>query len=235
MANASTTGYGFRSVMATGSTPATQGQAEYQLFDGDGGAFNKIWKNDPVSLNDGGAVSAEAGFLHCAAFATTDDGKAGGNSYNSAGTSPKLAGIFNGAFYVDASTSKPTWVNALNSGTEFGTHYNTGSTNGIAFVIDNPNVLFEAQEDSTEIGASWPDERGSNANFVSTHAGSTKTGRSKQELASSDVGATAANFRVVELSKDPDNSDTASANCNFLVRVNEGLYYDNAAGIEEAK
>jgi len=27
MANASTTGYGFRSVMATGSTPATQGQA----------------------------------------------------------------------------------------------------------------------------------------------------------------------------------------------------------------
>jgi len=33
------------------------------------------------------------------------------------------------------------------------------------------------------------------------------------------------------LSKDPDNSDTASPNCNFLVRINEGLYYDNAAGI----
>ena len=66
---------------------------------------------------------------------------------------------------------------------------------------------------------------------MSTHSGSTKTGRSKQELDSSDIQAAAANFRIVEVSKDPDNSDTASANCNFLVRINEGLYYSNTAGI----
>ena len=133
-----------------------------------------------------------------------------------------ILGVFNGCFYT-ADSGKPTWSKYWPA--------STSATDAVAFVIDNPNVLFEAQEDSTEIGASWPDERGSNANFVATHSGSTKTGRSKQELDSSDVGATAANFRVVELSKDPDNSDTASANCNFLVRLNEGLYYSNTAGI----
>ena len=133
-----------------------------------------------------------------------------------------ILGVFNGCFYT-ADSGKPTWSKYWPA--------STSATDAVAFVIDDPNVLFEAQEDSTEIGASWPDERGSNANFVATHSGSTKTGRSKQELDSSDVGATAANFRVVELSKDPDNSDTASANCNFLVRLNEGLYYSNTAGI----
>ena len=133
-----------------------------------------------------------------------------------------ILGVFNGCFYT-ADSGKPTWSKYWPA--------STSATDAVAFVIDNPNVLFEAQEDSTEIGASWPDERGSNANFVATHSGSTKTGRSKQELDSDNITAATANFRIVELSKDPDNSDTASANCNFLVRVNEGLYYDNAAGI----
>ena len=133
-----------------------------------------------------------------------------------------IVGVFNGCFYTD-STGKPNWSKYWPA--------STTSTDAVAFVVDDPNVLFEAQEDSTDIGASWPANRGSNANFVSTHAGSTKTGRSKQELDSDNITAATANFRIVELSKDPDNSDTASANCNFLVRVNEGLYYDNAAGI----
>ena len=133
-----------------------------------------------------------------------------------------IVGVFNGCFYTD-STGAPNWSKYWPA--------STTSTDAVAFVVDDPNVLFEAQEDSTDIGASWPANRGSNANFVSTHAGSTKTGRSKQELDSDNITAATANFRIVELSKDPDNSDTASANCNFLVRVNEGLYYDNAAGI----
>ena len=133
-----------------------------------------------------------------------------------------ILGVFNGCFYTD-STGAPNWSKYWPA--------STTSTDAVAFVVDDPNVLFEAQEDSTDIGASWPANRGSNANFVSTHAGSTKTGRSKQELDSDNITAATANFRIVELSKDPDNSDTASANGNFLVRVNEGLYYDNAAGI----
>ena len=133
-----------------------------------------------------------------------------------------ILGVFNGCFYTD-SNGAPNWSKYWPA--------STTSTDAVAFVVDDPNVLFEAQEDSTDIGASWPANRGANANFVSTHSGSTATGRSKQELDSSDIQAAAANFRIVEVSKDPDNSDTASANCNFLVRINEGLYYSNTAGI----
>ena len=133
-----------------------------------------------------------------------------------------ILGVFNGCFYTD-STGKPTYSKYWPA--------STTATDAVAYVIDDPNVLFEVQEDSTDIGSSWPDNRGANANFVSTHSGSTKTGRSKQELDSSDIQAAAANFRIVELSKDPDNSDTTAANCNFLVRINEGLYYGNTAGI----
>jgi hypothetical protein len=139
-----------------------------------------------------------------------------------AAAATNILGVFNGCFYTD-STGKPTYSKYWPA--------STTATDAVAYVVDNPDVLFEAQEDSTNIGSSWPDNRGANANLVSTHAGSTKTGRSKQELDSSDIQAATAQFRIVELSKDPDNSDTASANCNFLVRVNEGLYYDNAAGI----
>ena len=139
-----------------------------------------------------------------------------------AAAATNILGVFNGCFYTD-STGKPTYSKYWPA--------STTATDAVAYVIDNPDVLFEAQEDSTNIGSSWPDNRGANANLVATHAGSTKTGRSKQELDSSDIQAATSQFRIVELSKDPDNSDTASANCNFLVRVNEGLYYDNAAGI----
>ena len=133
-----------------------------------------------------------------------------------------ILGVFNGCFYT-ADSGNPTWSKYWPA--------STSATDAVAFVIDDPNVLFEAQEDNTEIGASWPDMRGTNANLVSTHSGSTKTGRSKQELDSSDAQAATSQFRIVEVSKDPDNSDTASANCNFLVRINEGLYYSNTAGI----
>ena len=147
----------------------------------------------------------------------------GGVEVHADGGTVPIVGVFQGCSYTDPTTKEQVYKNYYPA--------STNTSDIFAYVIDDPNVLFEAQEDSTDIGSSWPDNRGSNANFVSTHSGSTKTGRSKQELDSSDIGATAANFRIVELSKDPDNSDTTAANCNFLVRLNEGLYYSNTAGI----
>ena len=47
--------------------------------------------------------------------------------------------MFNGAFYIDSSTSKPTFANSVAASTTFGTDYNTGSNDGIGFVNDNPN------------------------------------------------------------------------------------------------
>ena len=139
-----------------------------------------------------------------------------------AAAATNLIGVFNGCFYTD-STGKPTYSKHWPA--------STVASDAVAFVIDDPNVLFEVQEDSTNIGASWPDNRGSNADLVSTHAGSTAIGRSKQELDSSTITAATAQFRVVDVVSDEYNNDTASANGNYLVRINEGLHYANTAGI----
>ena len=133
-----------------------------------------------------------------------------------------LIGVFNGCFYTD-STGKPTYSKYWPA--------DTVASDAVAFVIDDPNVVFEAQEDSTNMGASWPANRGSNADLVSTHAGSTKTGRSGMELDSSSITAATAQFRIVDVVSDEYNSETSSANGNYLVRINEGLHYANTAGI----
>ena len=133
-----------------------------------------------------------------------------------------LIGVFNGCFYTD-STGKPTYSKYWPA--------DKVASDAVAFVIDDPNVVFEAQEDSTNIGASWPANRGSNADLVSTHAGSTKTGRSGMELDSSSITAATAQFRIVDVVSDEYNNETSSANGNYLVRINEGLHYANTAGI----
>ena len=52
-------------------------------------------------------------------------------------------------------------------------------------------------------------------------AGSSSTGRSTQELDTSTAG-TSGQFKQIGLSKDPDNSDTSSANVNVYVIPNTG-------------
>tara|TARA_R100000988_G_scaffold75555_1_gene40014 strand:- start:236 stop:820 length:585 start_codon:yes stop_codon:yes gene_type:complete len=139
-----------------------------------------------------------------------------------AAAATNLIGVFNGCFYTD-STGKPTYSKYWPA--------DTVASDAVAFVIDNPNVIFVAQEDSTDIGASWPANRGSNADLVSTHAGSVKTGRSGQELDSSTITAATAQFRIIDLDTDEYNNESSSANGNYLVRINEGLHYANTAGI----
>jgi len=135
-----------------------------------------------------------------------------------------LIGVFNGCFYT-TDGGVPTYSNYWPA--------SQSSSDAKAFVITDPNVVFEAQEDNTEIGstATHPAQVGSNADFVSTHAGTTAAGRSKQELDSSTITNAAANLRIIGKSTDPENSDATAANCNWYVRFNEHLHYDNVAGI----
>jgi len=135
-----------------------------------------------------------------------------------------LIGVFNGCFYTD-STGKPTYSRYWPA--------STTSTDAKAFVITDPNVVFEAQEDNTEIGstAAHPAQVGSNADFVSTHAGTTAAGRSKQELDSSTITNAAANLRIIGKSTDPENTDATSANCNWYCRLNEHHYTLNVDGV----
>ena len=57
MANASTPGFGLRTVMTLGNTPATSGQSEYKIKSGLGVG---IFKNNPVSIQDS---SGDEGYI----------------------------------------------------------------------------------------------------------------------------------------------------------------------------
>ena len=58
-------------------------------------------------------------------------------------------------------------------------------------------------------------------------AGSTINGHSVMEIGGTS-GFTTAQFRIVRLTGDPSNSDTGNANSNWVVRLNESIYYNSA-------
>jgi len=142
MAN-QTGGFGFRQAPTVGSTPATGGQAEYKIKSGLGVG---IFQNNPVSQQH---TAGDDGYLQDAAAATMDDGIAGGSGW-STGTSniQPIVGVFNGAFYINSSTSKPTFANHVLASTTFGTDYNTGSSDGIGLVNDNPMQEYTCKADA---------------------------------------------------------------------------------------
>ena len=127
-------------------------------------------------------------------------------------TSDAVVGVFNGVFYTDPTTSKPTFKN-----------FYPGSIVAddiTAFVIDDPDAVFLADADEAFTRA----DLFRNYSMTNT-TGVTQTGISKQQLDVS-VSGTASTFVVqaIDISQDPDNSDTSSANANVLVRINNHFY-----------
>ena len=181
--------FGFRPVLMMGSAYNGQGQQEMTIASNE---TNSIFMGDPVVLNANGSISRGS----------------------SAGA--ELVGIFNGCFYTDPTTQKPTFSN----------HYPGAivADDIVANVISDPDVIFEVKVDDTNGGRA---QVGSTANIATYSAGSTKSGISNVAL-DGDTFATsnASNFAVYDLSTDPDNSDYTSANANILVRINKHQYRD---------
>jgi hypothetical protein len=130
-----------------------------------------------------------------------------------------LLGSLNGVFYTDASTSKPTWANHLEAS-------NT-ATDIVGFVSDDPYERFEVQ--SNNAGASAQTDVGNNAD-IAYAAGSSPNYISKVELDDATLATTAAQLKIVGVSKDPDNSDLTAANVNWVVTINEH-FLKQTAGI----
>ena len=128
------------------------------------------------------------------------------------GTSNAVVGVFNGCFYTDPTTQKPTYKN-----------YYPGSVAAsdiTAFVVDDPDAVFLVDADSAFTRA------GLYTNYsVTNTTGVTQTGLSKVQLDVSATG-TASTFAVqaIDISQDPDNSDTTVDNANILVRINNHFY-----------
>jgi hypothetical protein len=76
--------FGFRPVQMLGAAYNGQGQQEVSIASNE---TNSIFQGDPVVLNANGSISR------------------GGS------TGAELLGIFNGCFYTDPTTSKPTFSN----------------------------------------------------------------------------------------------------------------------------
>ena len=133
---------------------------------------------------------------------------------HTAGNAAAVVGVFNGVFYNDPTTQKPTYKN----------YYPGGVTptegNITAFVVDDPDAVFLMDADAAFTRA----DLYKNYSVTNT-TGVTQTGISKAQL---DVGASgiATTFVVqaIDISQDPDNSDTSSANANILVRINNHFF-----------
>ena len=135
------------------------------------------------------------------------------------GTVPIVGGL-NGCQYTDPTTGEQKYSN-----------YYPASTNAsdiIAFVIDDPNVVFEIQ-----CNAAFPiaDLLG-NFDIVYTSSGSTVTGISGAELNVSD-GATTATLSVkaIDITEDPDNDDVSSDATNVYVVIQNHIFGQKSAGL----
>jgi len=219
MANDSTAGYGCRAVMTVGSTPATSGQSEYKLYDYAGAAFNTIFKGDPVSLN-AGTQAAEKGYIQDATYDSTDDDNSGGAGWQNS-ADPLLVGVFNGAFYIDAGTSKPTFANSVTSGTNFAVDYNTGSSDGTAFVLDNPN-----QEFNMRANAAWQ-QNDVGLNYNTGDNGATGiSGMSDERLSIATVNSTSM-FTLIRGANIPGQNDYASEGSDVVVMIAKASHLYN--------
>ena len=139
---------------------------------------------------------------------------AGNIERHTAGNNTPVVGVFNGVFYNDPTTQKPTYKNFYPGGI-------TPTQGDItAFVVDDPDAVFLMDADATFARADLF------RNYSVTNAtGVTQTGISSVQLDVSASG-TATTFAVqaIDISQDPENSDTGSANANILVRINNHFY-----------
>ena len=127
-------------------------------------------------------------------------------------------GVFNGVFYSDPTTQKPTFSNFYPGG--------IAASDITAFVIDDPDAVFLVDADAAFTRA----DLYKNYSVTNT-TGVTATGISKAQLDVSVSGITATfAIQAIDISQDPDNSDTSTANANVLVRINNH-FYRSGAGI----
>ena len=218
MAANQTEGFGFRQAPTVGSTPATGGQAEYKIKSGLGVG---IFQNNPVSHQH---TAGDDGYLQDTTAATMDDGIAGGAGW-STGTSniQPIIGVFNGAFYINASTKKPTFANHILASTTFAKDYNTGSDDGIGLVNDNPMQEYTCKADAAVTQANLLNTF--NPNDGAT-VGTSTNGQSTVKL---DITGTAATsmFRIVRTANDPANNDNTAIDSNVIVQVSPAASISN--------
>jgi len=195
--------FGFRQVGGLGSRPTSNGTSKYVIASG---YTSAIYAGDIVEM---GAGTDESG----AAIAAGYIGQAAATS------STRNLGIFNGCFYDDPTTRKPTFNNYWPGDIDV-TNPAAGAT---AFVYDDPADLFEVQTSGT-INQTYV---GRSIDMAYTAGTAVTNGRSKEEIGATSYAGTG-QLALIRVSEDPSNSDETAANSNWIVKFNEHVYYNNA-------
>ena len=136
-----------------------------------------------------------------------------------ANTSTPAVGVFNGCFYTDPTTQKPTFKNFLPS--------SINASDLVAFVIDAPDTVFEVNANGV-FGVADIFKNFS----INNVTGNTTTGISLVQLDVANSG-TDSTFLVqaIDISGDVLNSDVTVSNANILVRINNHAYKAGTAGL----
>jgi len=205
MANRNTAGFGLIAAGTLGATPSTGGQNKYKI---NSGYNTSIYLGQPVSYDTAGGANSDAGYIISAQRAITN---------------PTI-GVFNGAFYTDANTLKPTFASFYPGGTVPAANVNNGDID--AFVIDNPfqqynvqlsnrlaatGILAQAQMGKT-LGLTV---RAAGTTLVS---GSTISGQSNAQLTVGGSTGVANQWRLLRVAEDPENEDLTT-----VVQTNPAL------------
>lgn len=194
--------FGLRYVRNLQGKYNNSGQTRYRITTGDQTNTTNIYQGDIVTQNTAGIVTR---------IARADGGSA---------TSDIIVGVFNGCFYTDPTTSKPTWSNYWPG---------NAATDAIAFLYDDPFDVFEVQADAAfPVADLW-----GNFDIVdNSGTGSSNSGWSYMELDVS-TGATTATLpiKALDISGDPENSDVSSANTNVLVTIQNHLFGQKQVGL----
>ena len=179
--------YGLRPVRKLDGSPFINAQNRYRIASSYGTA---IFQGDLVKPVTGGGVERAV-----------------------ANTSDKVIGVFNGVFYTDPTTQKPTFKNYYPGG--------IAASDIIANVIDDPSVVYSIDSDGAFAVADIF------KNFAITNVtGNTLTGISEVQLDHSVSGLTTSGtvLQAIDISQDTNNSTAGSANVDVLVRINNHFY-----------
>jgi len=134
-------------------------------------------------------------------------------------SSDRIIGVFNGVFYNDPTTQKPTFRNNYP-----GSIAAAGIT---AFVVDDPNTVFLVDADDAFTRADLF------KNYSLTNvSGNTLTGISEKQLDVSVSGITTTfAVQAIDIQEGATDSDTSTSGVNVLVRINNHFFRSGTAGI----
>ena len=196
MANRNTQGFGLIPAGTLGATPSTGGQNKYKI---DSGYATSLYLGQPVQFDTAGGANTNDGYVI---------------SGQTAITRPTI-GVFNGCFYTDATTNKPTFSSYFPRTTA-----PANSEDIDAFIIDNPfqqyNVQLSTRLAATAILAQA--QMGKTLGLTvsalgagSATSGSTISGQSNSQLTVGGSTGVANQWRLLRSAEDPENEDLITA------------------------